>query len=130
MQLQTICFCATDISFLIELINRNISIFEALAQYDSFQKTINEISKQGHKILGLLKNEKESGKRNFYIIFQNFKNSQLEKLFRHKNKFVKDSKDESEEAENELLIFKIKDCIKKILKGLNVLNNKDFSYLN
>ena len=143
MELQCICFSILDIIFIINLIGKDLDKFKELPKYDLFKKTFEIIKKLEYKLDKQLtietettsnKNEKDKDKdavititkRRFFVIFNQEKNSQLEKLFRHKNKKI----DENNTSESELLRFKIKDCIKKILKGINVLNIKDYSYLN
>ena len=128
LKVQCICFSTSDIIFIMSLINdsdnKNLSKFQGLPNFESFKKTIEKIQGEEHKIDSNLK--KEEDKRKFFIILKDEKNSQLEKLFRQKNKKI----DEKNYPKSSLLCLKIKDCIKKILKGLNVLNIKDYSYLN
>ena len=52
----------------------------------------------------------------------------LKKLLTQKKKGT--SSFESSEQDSELICKRVKFCIKTILKGLNLLNNKDYSYLN
>ena len=65
-------------------------------------------------------------KRRFFLIYKDEKNPQIENLFKQGHKKIK----EQNLSKNEEICFKIKDCIKNILKNLNMLNNKDYSYLN
>ena len=124
MQIQSICFSLSDIFFIKNLIDKDPTKFKDLPRYDSFIKAINIISSNEHKLDQQLGQEKT--RRRFFVIYKIEKNAQLEKIFRQKNKIIKENSDQ----ESELIRFKIKDCIKKILRGLNVLNNKDYSYLN
>ena len=124
MRLQCICFSLSDIMFIISLINKDKSIFKQLPEYDSFLKTFDRITAEEYKLDQKL--EAEKTQRKFFMIYKDEKNSQLEKLFRHKNKKIS----ENNMSESEMICLKIKNCIKTILKGLNVLNNKDYSYLN
>ena len=124
MRLQCICFSLSDIMFIISLINKDKNVFNQLPEYDSFQRTFERITAEEYKLDQKL--EAEKTQRKFFIIYKDEKNSQLEKLFRHKNKKIS----EKNLTESEMICLKIKNCIKTILKGLNVLNNKDYSYLN
>jgi hypothetical protein len=131
IQVQSICFCASDISFIRERIAENIkdehtNIFKNLLNYPFFEKTVKTLNNMAWKIDKIINEEKQTKQRKFFVIFKDKKNSQLEKLFRHKNVKI----NEKEASESALILYKIKDCIKKILKGLNVLNNTDYSYLN
>jgi len=67
-------------------------------------------------------------KKTFYVIFKDEKNSILEQLVKQKKKGT--STFLSSEQDSELICKRVKFCIKTILKGLNLLNNKDFAYLN
>ena len=64
----------------------------------------------------------------FHIIFRDDKNYELEKLLRNTGNNL--STIITENKESNLICKKIKFCIKTVLKGLNLLNNKDFSHLN
>ena len=62
------------------------------------------------------------------IIFKDEKNSRLENLLRNNKKSISTFTSVNQDAD--LICKRIKFCIKTILKGLNLLNNKDYSYLN
>ena len=124
MKLQCICFSLSDIMFIMSLIHKNDSIFKGLPKYDSFVKTLKRITADEYKLDKVL--NQETTQKKFFLIFQDEKNSQLEKLFRQKNKKIP----ENSASQSDMICLKIKNCIKTILKGLNLLNNKDYSYLN
>ena len=124
MQIQCICFSLSDIFFIINLINKDVDSFRELPKYEYFKKTLERIQDEEYKLDKQL--AEETTERRFFVIYKEEKNSQIEKLFRQKNKKI----DENNTLESDLIRLKIKDCIKKVLKGLNVLNNKDYSYLN
>ena len=126
LQLQCICFSIQDILFILNLINKNIKIFSSLDKYDFFYKTVERIQKDEYKLDGEINKDPKNIK--FFVIFQDEKNSQLEKLIMQKNKIESTFVGGNEESD--LICKRIKFCIKTILKGLNLLNNKDFTYLN
>ena len=128
LHLQSICFNIDDINFLLELIGRNINLFKDLPRFIFFSKTYTKIKNQTEVLNGLLKEDKTSMKKIFYVIFKDEKNSILEQLAEQKKK--SNLKFESNEQDSELICKRVKFCIKTILKGLNLLNNKDFAYLN
>ena len=125
LRLQCICFSMQDIIFIINLINKNKKIFTNLDRYTFFSKTVDIIHADEYKLDREI--SKDPGTIKFFLVFQDEKNSQLEKLMMQKNKM-----DNYFEAgsESELICKRIKVCLKTILKGLNLLNNKDFTYLN
>jgi hypothetical protein len=57
-----------------------------LPEYDSFQRTFERITAEEYKLDQKL--EAEKTQRKFFMIYKDEKNSQLEKLFRHKNKKI------------------------------------------
>jgi phage-related holin len=126
MHLESICFSLSDILFILELIKRKAKIFEGLPKYDFFKKTCERIQFDDFKLNEQVK--KNANIKQFFIIFRDEKNSQLEKLLRSNKKnistFITGNQD------SDLICKRIKFCIKTILKGLNLLNNKDYSYLN
>ena len=126
LHLQCICFSIQDILFIMNLINKNIKIFSNLEKYSFFCKTYERIQKDEYKLDGEI--NKDSKKVRFFLIFQDEKNSQLEKLIVQKDKVESTFIGGNEESD--LICKRIKFCIKTILKGLNLLNNKDFTYLN
>ena len=126
LHLQCICFSIQDILFILYLINKNIEIFKSLDKYDFFCKTIERIQKDEYKLDGEM--NKDPTNIQFFVIFQDEKNAQLEKLIMQKNKIESTFVGGNEESD--LICKRVKYCIKTILKGLNLLNNKDFTYLN
>jgi hypothetical protein len=67
--------------------------------------------------------------KQFYIVYKDEKNSKLESLLRRNNK-NNVSTFTSGNQDSDLICKRIKFCLKTILKGMNLLNNKDYSYLN
>ena len=128
LHLQSICFSVDDIKFIIELIGRNIQIFSDLPKYIFFTKTYKRILNEDDILSRLIQEEENSNKKLFYVIFKDDINKQLGKLLLQKKKDR--STFESSEQDLDLVCKRVKFCIKTILKGLNLLNSKDFAYLN
>ena len=132
LHLQSICFNAQDILFLIELIGRNVDKFKDLPKFNFFMKTYNRIKNESELLKNLINEQKsvteKQNKIPFFVIFKEEQNYQLEKLKNQQKKNI--STFESSEQDSDLINKRIKFCIKTILKGLNLLNNKDFGYLN
>ena len=126
--LQGICFNINDIKFIIELIGRNIQIFSDLPKYNFFTKTYKRIINEEEILINLINEEENSKKKLFYVIFKDEIATKLENLLKQKKKDR--STFESSEQDSDLVCKRIKFSIKTILKGLNLLNNKDFAYLN
>ena len=108
------------------LINKNIKIFSNLEKYNYFCKTYERIQRDEYKLDSEMNKDLKNIK--FFVIFKDEKNSQLEKLIVQKNKMESTFVGGNEESD--LICKRVKFCIKTILKGLNLLNNKDFTYLN
>jgi len=117
LHLQCICFSIPDIIFIINLINKNINLFKDLDRNEFFIENVENIKKEVNKLNLLINRDTKTNK--FFVIFQDEKNSQLEKLIMGKS-----------QNESDLVCKRIKICIKTILKGLNLLNKKDLTYLN
>ena len=128
LHLQSICFTVEDILFLIELIGRDIQLFSDLPKYNFFNKTYKRIKNEDERLINLIDEENSVNKKLFYVIFKDEINTQLQKLIKNKKK--ERSTFESSEQDSDLICKRIKLCIKTILKGLNLINNKDFAYLN
>ena len=123
LHFQSICFSVEDINFLIEIIQRKIDLFSDLPKYNFFTKTVNRISNEKERLSNLIKEDNSSNKKSFFVIFREEINTQLEKLIKKKKKEQKTFEANEQDSE-------VKFCIKTILKGMNLLNNKDFAYLN
>jgi hypothetical protein len=126
LHLESICFSLQDVLFILKLISGKEKKFEGLPKYDFFCKTCERILFDDYKLSEIVKNNKETIK--FFIIFKDEKNSQLENLLRNNKKNI--STFISGNQDSDLICKRIKFCIKTVLKGLNLLNNKDYSYLN
>ena len=126
LHLQCICFSIQDILFIMSLINKNKKIFSDLKNFDFFQRTVERIHAEEYKLDSQI--NKEPTKVKFFLIFKDEKNTQIENLIVQKKMLGSTFIDG--EQESELICKRIKFCIKTILKGLNLLNSKDFIYLN
>ena len=126
LHLQCICFGLNDISYILSLIDRNIQAFSGLPNYKHFERAY-EYIQQSKEILDREINKYEK-KQNYFVIYKAEKNSQFENLIKQ-NKSIFSSFSE-ENQDSDLICKRFKFCIKTVLKGLNLLNNKDYSYLN
>ena len=126
LHLESICFSLNDILFILNLIGKNIEIFSGLPKYSFFCKTYKHIKSKDYKIDAEI--DKEPKITKFFVLFKDEKISQLEKLVGKKKK--DESSFLTENQNLDLICKRVKLSIKTVLKGLNLLNNKDFSYLS
>jgi len=126
IHLESICFSLSDVLFILSLIEKNKKIFQGLPRFDFFIKTCDKIKEDEKNINSSIKNYPDM--KLFHIIFKDEKNNKLEELLRNTENSL--STIITENKESNLICKKIKFCIKTVLKGLNLLNNKDFSHLN
>ena len=126
LHLESICFSLNDILFILSLIGKNIEIFEGLPKYSFFCKTYQHIKSKDYKIDDEI--DKEPQKTKFFVLFKDEKIQELEKLVGKKKK--EESSFLNENQNTDLICKRVKFSIKTVLKGLNLLNNKDFAYLN
>ena len=126
LHLESICFSLNDILFILSLIGKNIEIFEGLPKYNFFCKTYKHIKSKDYKIDAEI--DKDPKKTKFFVLFKDEKKPQLEKLVGKKKK--EESSFLTENQNLDLICKRVKFSIKTVLKGLNLLNNKDFSYLS
>ena len=126
LHLQCICFSLDDIMFILSLIGRNIRAFSHLPEYTFFKRTYDFIQPSDYKLDQ--ENSKDPEVKKFFIIFKDEKSAKIEK-FTKKNK-KSTSTFVSEEADSDLINKRFKSCIKTVLKGLNLLNSKDYAHLN
>ena len=123
VNMQCICFSIEDILLLVKLIRPKLNEFSSLPQHVFFEKTIERIYNEEHKLAQAIKNAGNT--RNFFIVSKEVQNENF--VLKKDNinyTLLSDSQD------NEIILQRMKFCIKMVLKGLNLLNNKDYSYLN
>ena len=129
IRLKTVCFNEKDIIFITELISKNTDAFKNLPDFDRVKKAMKErdirdleeiIDKQKeNRVKKKLENTRGEG---YYIFF-----------YEEKNEILKEFENiisNKENAEDKSLLSKMKNSIKTILKRLNLLNIKQYSYLN
>ena len=128
LHLQCICFSLEDFSYILLLIERNLQVFSDLPDFDNFKIAYNYIQKQSRDIFDkkIIEIEKEN-KRNYFLIFKDEKNSRFQNLIKQNNCNISSF---SGNEDSDFICKRFKFCIKTVLKGLNLLNNKDYSYLN
>ena len=126
LHLQCICFSLDDILFILTLIGRNIRAFSHLPDYIFFERTYEFIQPSDYKIDQ--ENSKNPDLKKFFIIFKDEKSTKIEK-YTKKNK-KSSSTFASGDQDSDLITKRFKFCIKTVLKGLNLLNNKDYAHLN
>ena len=124
--IQCICFSIEDILFLISILKNKLNEFQNLPKFDFFNRTMDRILGEEYKLEQEVINNKE---RNFFVIFKEYINPKYS-ILKEENENIKEKNDENEEGELNFILNKVKICIKNVLIGLNLLNNKDYPYLN
>ena len=131
--LQCICFSLEDILFILTLINRNIDAFSSLENFEKF-KNYYEIIEQNEKVIKdmIIKNKDLN---QFFVSFRQEKNLKFESYNPKNinlNNILKNTNSNlsSENSDNAFISQKFKICLKMVLRGLNLINNKDYSHLN
>ena len=126
LHLQCICFSLDDILSILSLIGKNIQAFSGLPQFEVFKRAYEYIQQYDYIIDE--KNNEDKDKKQFFVIFKTEKNSHFEKIIQQNKNNI--STFVSGDQDADLISKRFKFCIKTVLKGLNLLNNKDYSYLN
>ena len=126
LHLQCICFSIDDILYILTLIGRNIQAFSGLPNFSFFERTYEFIQPSDYKLDK--ENSLNPDQNKFFIIFKDEKNSNLETLIKKKKKNT--STFISGDEDSDLIFQRFKFCIKTVLKGLNLLNSKDYAHLN
>ena len=128
LHLQCICFSLEDLSYILSLIERNFQAFSDLPDFDNFKKAYNYIQYQSRDTLdNKIIEFQNNNKKKYFLIFKDEKNPRFENLIKKNNSDISSF---SENEDSDFICKRFKFCIKTVLKGLNLLNNKDYSYLN
>ena len=129
IRIKSVCFNEKDILFIINLLNRNIDAFKNLPGFNRIKMAMNE--KGVRNLEGIISKEKENRKKKglkntvgegYYILFYEEENNLMknfQSVVESDNKRVGTS-----------LLSRIKNSIRIILRRLNLLNRKQYSYLN
>ena len=127
LQLQCICPSIDDVLYIINLIDKNENYFENLKDSEKFYNSLNLIEKD--ILQEILNNEPDMSI--FFVLFNIKYNSKLKNLLNENNEYYLPTRISKVAInEEELKKKRIKLCIKNILKGLNSINNKSYTYLN
>ena len=115
-----------DFLFIIKLINKNIDAFKYLPNFEGLKKAMkeNNLKEIEEIIYETIENSGNSKKEGYYTLFYEEENSQLKELKKIKEK------EKKEEKEDLSLLSRYKNSLKIILRRLNLLNIKQYSYLN
>ena len=122
LRIPAICFNVDDAIALKEIIDENQDQFKDLPKFPSVKKAIEEIDRNEPNIDQARKRyEKKEGKSFFFIY-------KIDKLDRDPKPYEFLNRKKS--RKNKPVLWRIKDSIKTILKRLNLLDIKDYSYLS
>ena len=123
VNIHCVCFSIEDILFLINVLKNNKDYFKDFLKFNFFSKTIDKICPHEEKLKNSLKKDLISKK--FFIIYKI--QEQENKLFIEENvNYLK----EKNINDSNFILKRILFSIKRVLLGLNYLNNKDYPYLN
>ena len=123
--IQCICFSIEDILFLIKIIRNNLNEFKDLPKFNLFSKTMGRIISDEYKLDQLV--IKSKSERKFFLIFKEEENPEYSNLLNPKENTFPEIKDNND---IDFILHRVKICIKTVLTGLNLLNSKDYPYLN
>ena len=135
IRIKSICFNEKDVCFILRLINRNIELFQNLPEFKRFKLAIGQKSMNEEELELIIKEQKEKkAEKNldpnnkgegYYIIIYNEQNPELDYKLKE---FYKEEKKKQKKEES--LLSRMKNSIKIILRKINLLNKKDYSFLN
>ena len=123
LHLQSICVSIDDILYILNIINNKekLKLFENFKDYELFYNSMNSIDKD--ILEDMSKNDPDTNI--FFVLFNEKTNSKIYNSLYKKNNITK-----TKLNEEELKYKRVKQCIKKILKGLNNISSKSYTYLN
>ena len=124
INIKCMCFSLEDILFILKILKQNKNKFSHLEKFNFFCKTIEKISVFEPKLY--LASQKNPEVKPFFLLF-NTKEKEIKILNDEEN--INYSKLENDQDSN-FILKRIIFCIKTVLSGLNLLNNKDYPYLN
>ena len=133
--LKCICYSFDDIIYILSLINRDIESFANLDDFKKFENIINNIKQYEISIKNMIISNNTETK--FYLAFREEKNPKFENInttnkniIYNTSDFISMNSNKDKNKNKDIKSQKFKFGIKTILRGLNLLDNKDYSYLN
>ena len=135
LRIKSVCFNEKDILFIVRLINKNIELFKNLPEFKRFKLALEQKEMDEDELNRIILEQKDIRKdkkidienkgKGYYTFIYNEQNPQLN--YKLKEFYKEDKKKKKDEKS---LISRIKNSIKTILRRLNLLNIKEYSYLN
>lgn len=131
IHLEAICFSMTDLLLITSIIARNISEFKNNPHLTTLVKSYDKLTFQEGYFKSLIKNDEKQKTKRHFIIYSPSYNPKCSYMFTTKNLvFTCSDFNERENAENKQFILqRVKYCINMILRQLNMINLKTFSFL-
>lgn len=123
VRIQCVCFSIEDIIQLIHIIRPKINEFSELPQFTFFEKTIDRIYNEEHKLAQKIKDGTKV--RKFFVVFKEETNTKI--LYKKDKEHTTLTPDEQDAN---VILKRVKYCIKTVLRGINLINRKDYSYFN
>ena len=124
LELQCACLSIDDILYILNIINKYETNFKNLKDSELFYNSVHLIDKD--IIQEISKNELDTSI--FFVLFNEKYKSKINKFLNKDDFAIKNKK--INKNEEELKNRRIKLCIKNLLKGLNSISDKSYTYLN
>ena len=129
--LQCICFSLDDVLFILSLIDRDVTSFGCLENFENFLNSYKCVKENENILKDIINKNKDLTQ--FFVSFKEEKNSKFENSNDininniNKNNISDNS---TKKVDDDINCQKFKLSLKTILSGLNLINNKDYSHLN
>ena len=125
VNVQCICFSVQDILVMVKYLKPKLNQFKSIPGSNLFVKSVEKIIGQEAHLNHVVKNT--AAMRNFFLVFKIESNPDKEQILAPKIfRFTF-----TNEIENsEIILKRIKFCVKLILRGLNLINHKVYSNLS
>ena len=137
VNIQSVCFSIEDILQILRFVKPKLNIFKNMATTLAtntpttsptfFVRTIEKIAYQEPYLNEVLSKSKAKNTRYFFLIFNIDNNPEKINILNPKTFYFTFT---NEIESNEMILRRVKSCIRLILKGLNLINHRVYSHLN
>jgi len=137
VNIQSVCFSIEDILQILRFVKPKLNIFKNMATTLAtntpttsptfFVRTIEKIAYQEPYFNEVLSKSKAKNTRYFFLIFNIDNNPEKINILNPKTFYFTFT---NEIESNEMILRRVKSCIRLILKGLNLINHRVYSHLN
>lgn len=132
VNIKSICFSINEILTIVNILARNIKELKADPYYTTLVKSYEKLTFQENYLKSLVKNDNKLGQKRYFLIFKHNYNPAYSHLLKPKDSIFtcSDFNESLTQQNREFILQRVKYCINFLLRQLNMINPKTYSFLS